>query len=486
MNPWKIKRIRLAKLLQKTRFYSNATKEYTESRLLDILKRGLDTDSWEHSDIVRLYQQRGVRGLEDASSLLAGKEVSITLDELQWLADGYQVKRILFDPVLSKPVANCVSSPSDAIQVDGGHEGMLAKYLTPNSALDDSESQTAIAFAEIAKDGKSDLHHHTGEELIAVLRGDVEVMFPDSGLSARLTQHDHCHFNSTQKHFVANRGDQTAVLLAVRRWPSRSRSQLESQLAEFEDQIKAATGKPVETPKDFARIRQLFQEIKLILVDQSFDSVHSTNESQIDRSGLGRYLSYVANGADDTMPMLSLNTLADRGKKFGLTRSRFQSIQSGKARIAKSELIAIADCYHLLPALLYEFMIPQHGPTVVMRAGKASENNKGDFSPLPDDFAKSTSANYLIPNRRLRLTNLSVCKIELAPSAKTAPNEHPGQELVIPLSGSIKVRVGGFATPALPSSNFYFVHFNSVQEHVVENASNDKPASALVIRMCNF
>ena len=105
----------------------------------------------------------------------------------------------------------------------------------------------------------------------------------------------------------------------------------------------------------------------------------------------------------------------------------------------------------------------------------------GDMRTIPEEFLAHARATYSIACRRLTDSDAAIAKLELPEGGASRANRHPGFEVLIPLRGEMRLRIGNTSTSFSAEDNL-FVHFKSNREHQLFNDGKEV-AEALVLRI---
>jgi quercetin dioxygenase-like cupin family protein len=326
--------------------------------------------------------------------------------------------------------------------------------------------EAVVVHLDLDPGGHSTTHAHSGDELMFVVEGTVEVRLEDSGLWTRLDRGDYVHFYAEQQHSAWNTSANPARLFIIRFY------QLEATGTRFE-YLKALGAKRPSANL----IARVVKEVKAALAPFDLRAGRNPVPEVSDRFGLARLLQLLCSdefrGADNG---LSLKALARRAadRHLGYSPSWFDRLRHGQAPVRADELPALAEkVYEVEPLLLYDFLFPVHRNAIVVRQPR-------DFRPVPDDLVRSPGVRYEVPCRRLADSDLAIARLRLAPGAGTPVNRHPGHELLLPLAGVCEVRFGEVRARLDPGQHRY-AHYHSRRDHQVVNVG-DRPAEHLVLR----
>jgi hypothetical protein len=141
-----------------------------------------------------------------------------------------------------------------------------------------------------------------------------------------------------------------------------------------------------------------------------------------------------------------------------------------------------------LPRVLLDGYLPPNALRVVTVRGAAASNPEGrDWvaPPVDEPGQDAQWATYRIPARTLANSDVSVVLLDLRSDGHTAWNRHPGFEMVIPISGTVRIEfdqngVASKSKDAGPHS--MVVYRSSISHRVVECGEDEAEARVLVIR----
>jgi quercetin dioxygenase-like cupin family protein len=458
-----VNRQELANLLRTFRIRREETREAVETRLQDAVKPRR-----------RAAARHGVEPVVfpgRVAALERGGHGPLSLSEEDWrrLADAYAIPRLMLDP-LRVPIRDelCLSQRRDRLiplgRGSAREYGENVSYFAPEVKRAGTE-ESAFVLLDLKPGGDSQTHAHPGDELMFVLKGAVEARLETTGLSIRLGVGDCLHFYSEQRHGISNPGRSRAQVFIIRFY-QLGRSSTRSELLK---QLRQTQHHPDLT------IRAVREMIALLTPTDLREGELITGEVR-DRGGLGRLLHLLCTekfrGSGKQLPV---RTLSDELRKLGLdyAPAKVGRIQLGQAPVAASDFEHLAKVYGAEPLMLFEFLYPALRPAIAVR-------QQTDYRDVPRRLIRSSRAIYRVPCRRLADSDLGVARLILPKNAATPVNRHPGHELLVPLVGRARIRIGGM-TADINAKDHLFAHYSSEVEHEVIN-TGDEQAEFLVVR----
>ena len=140
----------------------------------------------------------------------------------------------------------------------------------------------------------------------------------------------------------------------------------------------------------------------------------------------------------------------------------------------------IARVYDIHEILLHNFLYPAQRSAVVLRGLFDRSGRERDFCEVSHLISGNGSA-YWLPSKNLLQSDISMAIICLGPQGETAENEHPGFELLLPLTGSIAVRFkGSHREFSASAARDEILQYSSQMIHQVYN-DGPEPAEVLAI-----
>jgi quercetin dioxygenase-like cupin family protein len=449
----------LARLLRTCRHETSESPEDVASRFAGELKSAFAEKRHATSDLAGLFRHGGIDAVED----MVDGSIEVGYDDCLLLSHAYGVHRLLIDPVLSEPADGVclVGSFEDFFVVGekGDREyGSGAIYRTPDRCLAGISSVSLVQL-RLEPGGYSDTHLHTGDELLLVLHGSVDLLLLDCGLRARLNPGDFIHFYAEHEHCALNAGTDPAEMFIVR-------SQRSKRRAEFIDGLR------IRRPRPWIAATARREFLSVIAPPPQWGHGPSPSDRVRDRAGLGRFLQLVCESRLRPERRLPLKELARRGAPFGISRAKFDRIHHGLSPVSQDELLTLAKIYEVAPVLLYHFLCPTIRGAIAVRSRpdpNVGVPGQSDMRPIPGRFLPSSDSVYRIPCRRLADTDVAIASLVLPFGMQTPMNRHPGHEVIVPLVGEVIVRFkGGLDTP-LSADRGEFAHFRSSNPHWIAN-----------------
>jgi quercetin dioxygenase-like cupin family protein len=357
--------------------------------------------------------------------------------------------------------------------------------------------------------------------MIYVLDGELDVGFPQTGVSTRVRKGDYIQFHAERPHYlqtplkVLNEAglvvdNPTTRIVVIRFFQFRTtshRAAIRRMLLNWGG-VRTTKGPSADL---------LRQEVKW-LVTFNHIGTPPTGKRVLDFHGLSRLAvmlssdSYRRSGISKPQRKVTEEELESRAKSLGAkssdpvdgdfllnrcTRSLFEAIHNGdwgewriektnKARseypkesgLDKRQLALLAGVYgepvDVSPMLFYEFLFPAERGAVVV--------SRNDWFDMSEEL-QPPGVVYRIPRRRLALSDAAIFEVRFARARKgqkaaTLVNRHPGSELCICLEGSVNVVVDK-NTHTLKKD--CFIHFESSKQHYVSSKSSEC-SRVLVVR----
>jgi|GEM_PF-5685470 len=458
---------RLGAILRAERTTRNVSEQLAATRFRHAVQRA-ESAGETVRPILELFSVGGLDAIECAKS----GTVELNFSDFQLLSEIYDVPRIFLDPSLSKPVeVCCLISFEDSLFVGpkhGGNYGEQCVYSTPDKCLKGGEAASVVRVS-IKPGGYSDVHWHSGDELLFVLGGSIEILLLSTGLRAQLKTHDYIHFYSEQEHCALNVSDhEDAEFLVVRLKRSSRRSTLVESL-----RARSAKRSITSTAR---------QEL-LASVDPRSANRSGEEVGVLDRSGFGRLLQLLCNDSfREDAKRLTLNTIAKRAKDFKpvFSRARIDRMHHGMSTVPQEELLTLASIYDVHPTLLYDFCFPAYRGAIAVRCQPGEPPlQESDMVPMPSAFVEGSNSNYLVPNKRLADTDVATAFLRLEHGTSSPKNRHPGHEILIPCSGKISLHFDGTSAQVQVGQ---LVHFHSFRQHWVTNEA-EEAVEVFVIRI---
>ncbi len=165
-------------------------------------------------------QREAIGGNTAYFSRLERGKVELKPEQLRALARAYEVDLLLLLPCLSVPVQGSLSLTlsSDFVRsslLDHAADSSGATYGVPLRRLHGTDLE--MLRLSLEPSGRSRSHSHPGEELLLLVSGEnVEVVLEQTGVRGQLARDSIFQFDSSQQHFVENRGTHTVVILVIR------------------------------------------------------------------------------------------------------------------------------------------------------------------------------------------------------------------------------------------------------------------------------
>lgn len=342
------------------------------------------------------------------------------------------------------------------------HYGSGAVYANPLKRLVGTQRLGLVHLTLENESACSDEHRHTGDEIMFVRKGNIEVTLKDTQLRLHLKPHDLLHFYAEQQHCCKCLGGDEAQVLIIRFWTTprlKLLGQLQGDVARL----------PLHLRK---RVRD--EAVRALcpfnVYEMEPDPEAHGPRAIIDRVGLGRLLKFSL-ASSKTEPAKALERLPQ------WSRSRLERLFNGDTPINSDDVSCIANAFGLEPFVLYEFF----GPTQRMAIGVPDLKRRGDaWELIPERFVSGgCNASYYVPKARLEDADVSISLLQLGACGSTPLNQHPGHELIIPVNGSCVVRHDS-QDYSVDCDKHIYAHFTSSRKHQV--LAGPSGADVLVLR----
>lgn len=212
MTTYSISRHELARLLHRHRIDRDESLAHIEARSRTHLRRIRRTTPTPLMTTIA----NGIDLLETSSH----DTIELHATDIEFISEAYSISRLLLYSLASEAVADCLVQSHDdftcvtSMSGTDDYEKSGTEYLVPNKRLAGTED-VAVVQLVLPRGAFSDCHAHTGDELMVVMSGTVEVRLGNSGLWTHLEKHDYIHFYAEQEHSVRNIGRSRAVVFII-------------------------------------------------------------------------------------------------------------------------------------------------------------------------------------------------------------------------------------------------------------------------------
>lgn len=393
------------------------------------------------------------------------------------LAEIYRVTTLAFYPLLAKKTNDLTAECANDFNRPAEGQLGTSQYAFPNFRLKTCDAM--VVWVTIQVDGESDLHWHSGDELLVVISGQVDVVFPNSGLDvSALSQGSYLHFNAEMSHVVRNSGAEAAQLFVIRfnQLSGGFRRQAHSAAEAI---LNRKAGSPDRGLLDTLKfwVRAELEEVERNPVGQG-KTVHNLPDEIANPTGLAQFLRHV--GIDYG---LLKSQVGPTSEPLWTTPAAVQSLLGGKydPAFGLKDLMALAKCKSgLLPELLFAYAFPRAAKLLAVRY-------KSDLRKVEGE-TQHNGVTYSLPCRMLLGTDTSVAFITLERDATTEINQHPGCEVVICFRGSALVSLPeepGEPEVLVGSSPFKYAFFDSSKLHQIKNTATDS-TELIIIRIYGY
>jgi quercetin dioxygenase-like cupin family protein len=384
----------------------------------------------------------------------------IGLADMHSIGGLFNIHPLVFDPLLSIPLRQDAIQvrlddgffvPPEPKDVGANFDRKRARYSIPKQRL--AQAQTAIVQLQLEKGAESDTHTHPGDELVLVIEGKVEFCLNDCGLSVVLEPGDYAHFYAEQTHSAV--ALEASRLFIIRSYQTEGPDSRQAMRREIDSCLESS--KPLSALNK-AWIRFL-----------SSPGAHLGPAWVRDKIGLARLL----------------RRIREYSSRHPTNDSR--AWESGDMDVSAADLEEIATEYRVKPFLLHPYLFPSAPNVVVVKTSI-------DGSPLmmyplssmnPDDPKKH---QFYAPRCNLACSDLSISEHVLAPGTSGFINEHPGLELLIPLSGAgtLYYQAGKdeLETCRVSKDGEIYGHYSAEKPHFLRNTGTED-AKFLILRFHN-
>lgn len=308
----------------------------------------------------------------------------------------------------------------------------------------------AIVRLTLSKGDESDWHRHFGDELIHMIHGDVHVELKDMGITIPLREGEILQFHAESLHGLRCMSD-TAQALIVRFL----------QLDQDGPRYAFYKGLPAKhtnlSQELYGRIRSELHRSLLPFDLNAKNTPAQVESTVVDRHEFARFLE----AATSVFPQHAR-------KKRLFSPNELHRLKTGKMPIPIVKILECAKHFELQPFLLYDFLVRTYQPIVVIHAPQMSD----DWAPIPAQFQSSRDVLYHVPMRRLAHSGISIAYLEFKGKSKTRFNVHPGHELIVPLEGTLSVRLKGERATDVSAGVHMYAEYDSQHEHFVANKSD--------------
>lgn len=398
------------------------------------------------------------------------KEPPTTFDAFLPLADIHGVSQLMLSPFRANYVENPIHGKAAKLFAIDRETSSSSVYSFLNalpSAVDATFVKVQLEAGEVSEE-----HWHIGDELVVVLSGEAEILFPETGSRyTGMTRGDCVHFNAESLHRISNcspNGEQLLLIVirvnqlhgGLRR---RARADLMSGgSGEFLELW--AKGELMEVGVEHGNLVQndLFPDsgavgdpIGLIEMLRFFRDQDGYGSKQLWER---RNIKGALRGDISAAKAISLDEVAS-----------LMALPSGKA---------LPDVF----TRIYESRAKSGCVLVSEKQDDMIKIVKSDGSHTSD---------YRVPKQHLFGSDISLSYLSFSGDIKTSPLcPHPGIEIVFALSGKSEVHIETVkgATPEiskLNGKNNDLMIFNSSRDHRVVGVG-EKKSKVLIIRMYGY
>jgi quercetin dioxygenase-like cupin family protein len=477
---WELRQPQLGRMLKNFRLMHDETKRVVAQRLSEQLEDHKNEPEWqEFCGLVYLKEGKvSVTKLESPSLV----EEVIKIPSLEPLEKAYKVPQLMFNTLLSIPVKGfyrAFRGLNDFKQIQGKGDS-LCRYCIPEKVLRGVDNILPI-YLILKPGGETPDHQHSGDEILYVEKGMVEVYMKNTGLRITLKEDDFIHFDAGQLHGAENNSGEEAKILIIRflTLPSGPRLDIYKE---------ALSKKP--SPKVVQRI---IEEMRISAWPPEGSETEEPKEVQ-DRCGLGHFLQlsclghildrdrYILERSKKTRTFDDLLKKAQYlnkqpGKEvINYSRSRLVRLHNGDTNVKTEELPRIAEIHEIHPVLLYNFLSAAYQYII----GVCKE--KPSWRTVPSEFDICKGVQYKVPRQRLAFSDVSIALVELEEGTSVPENQHQGYEFLKVLEGEVTVELENFQYPPIKKDEC--AYYLSYISHKVHNSGTGY-ATVLAFRFFN-
>ena len=420
-----------------------------------------------------------------------GDRPRLSFHEMRGLCKHLEIHPIMLDPLLAEEkVEDCLGLN-------------LGEFIVPPPAGDETYGQNALyavqpkrqqgtdvnlVYVRLNPSGRSDIHHHPGDEIILPLEGEVEIRLHDSGMRVELRAGQMVHFHSEQTHSVLNKSDKSPAFLLILRFyqidvnlavqppPSRQqmRRDLRGRFGENSSLTSAVKGWVLQSLA--ARGGKTGDQNETIVIR--------------DQCGLARLIRLMEYPSEVALQDF-LATQSGHQRRVRKADVRYDTLEAFLTELETRDLqlpatflTELAHVFKNVYDLLFlRFLFPGVPGAVVFRP-----DDEEDYITVPP-FARGLvgvpyGVTHAIPVRNLTCADLMMSRLTLKPQNGTIWNRHPGHELLIPLEGAAEIQMdrdGSGPRVQVSFEDQTIAHYRSSREHRVWNQTKHV-SKLLVIR----
>jgi quercetin dioxygenase-like cupin family protein len=425
---------------------------------------------------------------DDFFRQISNNKPRLSLAEMRGLTTYMGIHPLMLDPLLSEPYTGdgLELSLSDFIlpevPPDESH-GLNAHYAVPPKRFSDTDA--SFIFLKLDGDGRSDVHHHPGDELMFVVEGEIEVRLHDSGLRVGLKQGEVSHFHAEQTHSAVNVSkDKPAYIFIIRFYqmlatPSprmpRTRQQMRENLRRVLGGMK---GELTASAKGW---------VLQALANRSVDDLKEQTHTVIrDRLGLARMIRILPNPQRRAESEFLNRIGIALNKKYRKLDDLLNDLEIGELMVSDEVLRDLSGLYRDVYDLLFlRFLFPGVPGAMVFRPDDREDGIDVAQLKLKNLVAIPEGVAYTLPRRSLSCSDIAISLLALKPEKGTRWNQHPGYELLLPLEGEAEIQLGHDRKRPpyrISADEGRLAHYHSEKLHRVSNPASDMAARILVIR----
>ncbi len=462
----------LAQTLQRVRDVTETEMEIVSGRLFDRLPL-LPPTSYV-SETLRVHGH-------DALERPGDREIDLTARELMVIAEAYGLPSCILE------ILRCEVATSPALVVAEnellidhpnetyGHAvrvGRAPQRLAPGGTVIDP------FFLGISSLGRTMPHCHSGDELLFVRSGSLDLHFPKLQCLVHVDAGEYVHFYAEHLHYVTNSSASPCETWVFRIWGDSPRVDLWKQTC------KKRVGHGVRREA----LRTLRESIAPSQ-DSPFSGPDATGGTPAavirDRWGLAHFVSRLRSSqADERGRPPTFSQLADRDAKSKINRAKLYRIHNGESKVAASQLPFLATIYRIHPLLLCDYLAAVRRPYVRIRVDRRTEREAArpeEMRELDIAVTGERTVNWQLPESRLANGSCVVARVVIPAHAETTEFEHPGQVVLLSLAGKAEVRFSPDGLSLAVQESAY-AHFHGRMTYKIVNPY-EVPADLLVLRV---
>jgi quercetin dioxygenase-like cupin family protein len=313
-----------------------------------------------------------------------------------------------------------------------------------------------------------------------VLKGTVQIRFPDSGAGFKLRPGSFVHFYAEQEHSAHNTYSEEAHVFIIRSYmqtpvPNVTRQGMRRQLW---DHLSRE-----ETDEQTAPVDDLtWGWVLEAAAGRSIKDREKVPGEVLNRLGLARLLAMLPNPTPANEADFLTSLRFGTGKEFKSLADWRRRLARGQVKIPRALIPAMHQYFQVSDLLMWEYLFPgiPWRVAVTRHPAKGMENDWIRLSEIPA-VRVTDGVSYEIPRRSLACSDLAIAWLTLSPGTGTPWNRHRGCELAIPVEGEATIEYKKHGDICVVSEMQEIAHYNSEKMHRISN-NTDKPVQVFLIR----